>query len=60
MTASESEGTVVNEVTEETVQSTNKMDKSHLMRVRNIKLTHKRQSVAAAVSDTPTFKKCNY
>ena len=47
VTASASEGTVVNEVTEETVQSTaTKMDKLTLDAGKNIKLTHqKRQSV---------------
>ena len=43
VTASASEGTVVNEVTEETVQSTaTKMDKLTLDAGKNIKLTHKK------------------
>ena len=43
VTASASEGTVVNEVTEETVQSTaTKMDKLILDAGKNIKLTHKK------------------
>ncbi len=56
--ASASEGTVVNEVTEETVQSTaTKMDKLTLDAGKNIKLTHKKGKVlSVAVSDTPTFK----
>lgn len=58
VTASASEGTVVNEVTEETVQSTaTKMDKFTLDAGKNIKLTHKKGKVlSVAVSDTPTFK----
>ena len=58
VTASASEGTVVNEVTEETVQSTaTKMDKVTLDAGKNIKLTHKKGKVlSVAVSDTPTFK----
>lgn len=58
VTASASEGTVVNEVTEETVQSTaKKMDKLTLDAGKNIKLTHKKGKVlSVAVSDTPTFK----
>ena len=58
VTASASEGTVVNEVTEETVQSTaTKMDKLTLDAGKNIKLTHKKGKVLSiAVSDTPTFK----
>ena len=58
MTASASEGTVVNEVAEETVQSTaTKMDKLTLDAGQNIKLTHKKGKVlSVAVSDTPTFK----
>ena len=58
VTASASEGTVVNEVTEETVQSTaTKMDKLTLDAGKNIKLTHKKGKVlSVAVSDTPTFK----
>ena len=57
VTASASEGTVVNEVTEETVQSTaTKIDKLTLDAGRNIKLTHKKGKVlSVAVSDTPTF-----
>lgn len=57
VTASASEGTVVNEVTEETVQSTaTKMDKLTLDAGKNIKLTHKKGKVLSiAVSDTPTF-----
>ena len=57
VTASASEGTVVNEVTEETVQSTaTKMDKLTLDAGKNIKLTHKKGNVlSVAVSDTPTF-----
>lgn len=57
VTASASEGTVVNEVTEETVQSTAiKMDKLTLDAGKNIKLTHKKGKVlSVAVSDTPTF-----
>lgn len=57
VTASASEGTVVNEVTEETVQSTaTKMDKLTLDAGKNIKLTHKKGKVlSVAVSDTPTF-----
>ena len=57
VTASASEGTVVNEVTEETVQSTaTKMDKLKLDAGKNIKLTHKKGKVlSVAVSDTPTF-----
>ena len=57
VTASASEGTVVNEVTEETVQSTaTKMDKLTLDAGKNIKLTHKKGTVSSvAVSDTPTF-----
>ena len=57
VTASASEGTVVNEVTEETVQSTaTKMDKLTLDACKNIKLTHKKCKVlSVAVSDTPTF-----
>ena len=46
VTASASEGTVVNEVTEETVQSTaTKMDKLTLDAGKNIKLTHKKGKV---------------
>lgn len=58
VTVSASEGTVVNEVTEETVQSTaTKMDKLTLDAGKNIKLTHKKGKVlSVAVSDTPTFK----
>ena len=58
VTASASEGTVVNEVAEETVQSTaTKMDKLTLDAGKNIKLTHKKCKVlSVAVSDTPTFK----
>ena len=58
VTASASEGTVVNEVTEETVQSTaTKMDKLTLDAGKNITLTHKKGKVlSVAVSDTPTFK----
>ena len=58
VTASASEGTVVNEVTEETVQSTaTKMDKLTLDAGKNIKLTHKKGKVlSVTVSDTPTFK----
>ena len=58
VTASASEGTVVNEVAEETVQSTaTKMDKLTLDAGKNIKLTHKKGKVlSVAVSDTPTFK----
>ena len=58
VTASASEGTVVNEVTEETVQSTaTKMDKLTLDAGKNIKLIHKKGKVlSVAVSDTPTFK----
>lgn len=58
VTASASEGTVINEVTEETVQSTaTKMDKLTLDAGKNIKLTHKKGKVlSVAVSDTPTFK----
>ena len=58
VTASASEGTVVNEVTEETVQSTaTKMDKLTLDAGKNIKLTHKKGKVlSVAVSDTPIFK----
>ena len=58
VTTSASEGTVVNEVTEETVQSTaTKMDKLTLDAGKNIKLTHKKGKVlSVAVSDTPTFK----
>ena len=58
VTASASEGTVVNEVTEETIQSTaTKMDKLTLDAGKNIKLTHKKGKVlSVAVSDTPTFK----
>lgn len=58
VTASASEGTVVNEVTEETVQSTaTKIDKLTLDAGKNIKLTHKKGKVlSVAVSDTPTFK----
>ena len=58
VTASASEGTVVNEVSEETVQSTaTKMDKLTLDAGKNIKLTHKKGKVlSVAVSDTPTFK----
>ena len=58
VTASASKGTVVNEVTEETVQSTaTKMDKLTLDAGKNIKLTHKKGKVlSVAVSDTPTFK----
>ena len=58
VTASASEGAVVNEVTEETVQSTaTKMDKLTLDAGKNIKLTHKKGKVlSVAVSDTPTFK----
>ena len=57
VTASASEGTVVNEVTEETVQSTaTKMDKLTLDAGKNIKLTHKKgKMLSIAVSDTPTF-----
>ena len=57
VTASASEGTVVNEVTEETVQSTaTKMDKLTLDAGKNIKLTHKKGKVlSVAVFDTPTF-----
>ena len=57
VTASASEGTVVNEVTEETVQSTaTKMDKLTLDAGKNIKLTHKKDKVlSVAVSDTPIF-----
>ena len=57
VTASASEGTVVNEVTEETVQSTaTKMDKLTLDAGKNIKLPHKKGKVlSVAVSDTPTF-----
>jgi len=57
VTASASEGTVVNEVTEETVQSTaTQMDKLTLDAGKNIKLTHKKGKVlSVAVSDTPTF-----
>ena len=57
VTASASEGTVINEVTEETVQSTaTKMDKLTLDAGKNIKLTHKKGKVLSiAVSDTPTF-----
>ena len=57
VTASASEGTVVNEVTEETVQSTaTKMDKLTLDAGKNIKLTHKKGKVlSVAISDTPTF-----
>ncbi len=57
VTASASEGTVVNEVTEETVQSTaTKIDKLTLDAGKNIKLTHKKGKVlSVAVSDTPTF-----
>ena len=57
VTASASEGSVVNEVTEETVQSTaTKMDKLTLDAGKNIKLTHKKGKVLSiAVSDTPTF-----
>ena len=57
VTASASEGTVVNEVTEETIQSTaTKMDKLTLDAGKNIKLTHKKGKVlSVAVSDTPTF-----
>lgn len=56
VTASASEGTVVNEVTEETVQSTaTKMDKLTLDAGKNIKLTHKSKVLSVAVSDTPTF-----
>ena len=57
VTASASEGSVVNEVTEETVQSTaTKMDKLTLDAGKNIKLTHKKGKVlSVAVSDTPTF-----
>lgn len=57
VTASASEGTVVNEVTEETVQSTaTKMDNLTLDAGKNIKLTHKKGKVlSVAVSDTPTF-----
>ena len=57
VTASASEGTVVNEVTGETVQSTaTKMDKLTLYAGKNIKLTHKKGKVlSVAVSDTPTF-----
>ena len=57
VTASASEGTVVNEVTEETVQSTaTKMDKLTLDAGKNIKLTHKKGKVlSVAVSDTPIF-----
>lgn len=58
VTASASEGTVVNEVAEETVQSTaTKIDKLTLDAGKNIKLTHKKGKVlSVAVSDTPTFK----
>jgi len=58
VTASASEGTVVNEVAEETVKSTaTKMDKLTLDAGKNIKLTHKKGKVlSVAVSDTPTFK----
>ena len=58
VTASASEGTVINEVSEETVQSTaTKMDKLTLDAGKNIKLTHKKGKVlSVAVSDTPTFK----
>ena len=58
VTASASEGTVVNKVAEETVQSTaTKMDKLTLDAGKNIKLTHKKGKVlSVAVSDTPTFK----
>ena len=58
VTASASEGTVVNEVAEETVQSTaTKMDKLTLDAGKNIKLTHKKGKVlSVAVSDTPIFK----
>lgn len=58
VTASASDGTVVNEVAEETVQSTaTKMDKLTLDAGKNIKLTHKKGKVlSVAVSDTPTFK----
>ena len=58
VTASASEGTVINEVAEETVQSTaTKMDKLTLDAGKNIKLTHKKGKVlSVAVSDTPTFK----
>lgn len=58
VTASASEGAVVNEVAEETVQSTaTKMDKLTLDAGKNIKLTHKKGKVlSVAVSDTPTFK----
>ncbi len=46
VTASASEGTVVNEVAEETVQSTaTKMDKLTLDAGKNIKLTHKKGKV---------------
>ncbi len=57
VTASASEGTVVNEVSEETVKSTaTKMDKLTLDAGKNIKLTHKKGKVlSVAVSDTPTF-----
>ena len=57
VTASASEGTVVNEVTEETVQSTaTQMDKLTLDAGKNIKLTHKKGKVlSVAVSDAPTF-----
>ena len=57
VTASASEGTVINEVTEETVQSTaTKMDKLTLDAGKNIQLTHKKGKVlSVAVSDTPTF-----
>lgn len=57
VTASASKGTVVNEVSEETVQSTaTKMDKLTLDAGKNIKLTHKKGKVlSVAVSDTPTF-----
>ena len=57
VTASASEGTVVNEVSEETVQSTaTKMDKLTLDAGKNIKLIHKKGKVlSVAVSDTPTF-----
>ena len=57
VTASASEGTVVNEVSEETIQSTaTKMDKLTLDAGKNIKLTHKKGKVlSVAVSDTPTF-----
>ena len=57
VTASASEGTVVNEVAEETVKSiATKMDKLTLDAGKNIKLTHKKGKVlSVAVSDTPTF-----